>query len=692
MGVTAPARASASETGETSAVPRRCPSENRRQNVGTSPPSVGQPVAALTGFRAVASNRDPESEVRVLRERVAQLESLMSVRTDPVLLSLLQNATSFLSVITPDGRIMATGRESEAFGSVVGRSVLEFTPPSSHAVVLQALAKIRETGQPTSYEAGGYGENGEPDHVYHVRAVPVSAGGVLEAIVVVPTDITERVRLERSLRESNETLRMTVAASGMGFWRWDILNDRLEWDDRLREIFGVAQTPGDYQEYRKMIHPLDLPAVENAVRQAVEQGVYPTIEHRILRANDGAERWILAAATIKRDDGGNPVMLLGGGLDITDRKQLSRQLELAERVQAVGQLAAGIAHNFNNLLAVIIPTLSMAIDHPGPDDTATLKMGLTAALQARDLVKSMFALTAAPEAQARGSVDAGEVVMRTVAMARATFPREIDVGCKIEPAPAHVGMPSSNLEQVILNLLTNARDAIQEKSGGPAEIRVTVDYRPRRAGSPATARLTVADTGAGMTEETRRRIFEPFFTTKARDRGTGLGLATVAARVRTAGGTVACDSKRGRGTTFTVELPLLTGSGTSPAAVPVALPTQMSGRILVVDDDDMVRGMLRRVFESVGLEVHEAASAAAAREILDRQPVELVFLDHSMPNESGLAALPSLRARTQAPVVLFTGHAPEVPSDVAVLLRKPARPDEILRTAHELLSRQTAKV
>ncbi len=276
-------------------------------------------------------------------------------------------------------------------------------------------------------------------------------------------------------------------------------------------------------------------------------------------------------------------------------------------------------------------------------------------------------------------------------MVRATFPREIAVACTAEPVPAPVGMPASNLEQVVLNLLTNARDAIEEKSGGTAEIRVTVEHRAARAGSPAAARLTVSDTGAGMTEETRRRIFEPFFTTKARDRGTGLGLATVAARVRTAGGTVTCDSQRGRGTTFAVELPLRPSAGTFPAADPTALPAQMSGRILVVDDDDMVRAMLRRVFQSVGLEVHEAESAAEARRVLDRQAVDLVFLDHSMPDESGLAALPSLRARTPAPVVLFTGHAPPVPDDVAVLLRKPAQPEEILRTAHELLSRPPSR-
>jgi PAS domain S-box-containing protein len=478
---------------------------------------------------------------------------------------------------------------------------------------------------------------------------------------------------------------MAMEATGMGFWRWDIPRDRLIWDRRLREIFGVQETPTDYQDYRKLIHPDDLPAVEGGVRQALEQGIYPTIEHRIWRANDGAERWVLAVATVKRDDAGKPWQLVGGGLDITDRKQLVRQMELAERVQAVGQLAAGIAHNFNNLLAVIIPTLSMAVDHPTPNDTTTLKMGLTAALQARDLVKSMFALTAAPDPQARGSSDAGEVVKRTVAMARAAFPREIALSYGVDPAPAPVGMPASNLEQVVLNLLTNARDAVQEQPGGPAEIRVIVAYQAGTGGGPGAARITVTDTGAGMTEETRRRIFEPFFTTKARDRGTGLGLATVAARVRYAGGTVACDSQRGRGTTFTIELPLRPSSGNFPAVQAVPLPARMSGRILIVDDEDMVRGMLRRVFETVGLEVHEAASAAAARVVLERQPVDLIFLDHSMPAESGLAALPSLRARTKAPVVLFTGHAPTVPAEIAALLRKPARPEEILRTVHDLL-------
>ncbi len=627
--------------------------------------------------------RDAEAELEVLRARVAQLESATSERSDPLLGALLQNAEGFLTVITPDGRLVATGRESEAFGSVVGRSVLEFTPPASHEIVLQALAKVRATKQPVIYEAGGYGENGEPDHFYHVRAVPIVAEGVVQTIVIVPTDITERVRLERSLRESNESVRLAVEASGMGFWRWDIPNNRVEWDQRMCELYGIEASPPDYERYRKLIHPDDLAAVERAIRQALEQGVYPTTEHRILRGNDGAERWILAQARVVRDETGRPLTLQGGALDITDRKQLALKIELAERVQAVGQLAAGIAHNFNNLLAVIMPTLSLAVEQPSPEDRSALKAALTATLQARELVQSMFALTAAPDAMGRASADASEVVKRTVAMCRATFPREISLACSLEASPGPISLPASALEQMMLNLLTNARDAIEDRPGGGAQIRVNVSYPNGNA--TGVARITVADTGIGMTDETRRRIFDPFFTTNGRHRGNGLGLATVAARVRDAHGTIQCDSELDRGTTFTVELPLRPRSGAHHAERPAPLPARMTGRILVVDDEGLVRSTLRRILQSVGLEVREAASAEQARNILDQGPVDLVVLDDSMPAESGLAALPSLRARTRAPVVLFTGHAPDVPAEIAALVRKPARPEELLRAVYELL-------
>jgi PAS domain S-box-containing protein len=631
--------------------------------------------------------RDPEAELKFLRERVQELESANSMRSDPLLLALLEHSSMFINVVNPEGRFIATGRQPEAFGSVVGRSLFEFLEPASHHAVRDALAKARATRQPVTYECEGYAENGERGHVYQVRAVPIVTDDAVAAIVLVPTDITERVRLERSLRDSNDALHLAASATGIGFWRWDIPKNEIIWDERLLQIFGFERTPPDYQTYLEALDADNRAVVQDAVRQVFERGVYPTVEHRVRRANDGASRWVLAAATVEKDAQGRPAVLRGGVLDITERKELARQMERAERVQAVGQLAAGIAHNFNNLLAVIIPGLSFAVEDTTTNDDHGLQAALTAALQARDLVKSMLSLTAVPAADAHANADPAEVVRRTVEMCRATFPREIAIGCVIHPVSGRVGLVANSLEQIVLNLLTNARDALEGASGRRAEIDVTVEQVPGPAAMLQHVRITVTDNGAGMSDEVRRRLFEPFFTTKPRHRGTGLGLATVTARLREAGGSIECASRSGQGTTFVVELPLRPAAGTERPVSPEQPTIRLSGRVLIVEDEDLVRSMLRRVLENAGMEVVEASSAAEARAELDGQAVDVVVLDHSMHVESGLAALSSLRTRTRAPVLLFTGYAPEIPRGIAAFLRKPARPDELIAVIHELLQR-----
>lgn len=626
--------------------------------------------------------RDVEAELRVLRERIAQLENATSARTDPLLGALLENSSSFLMVVTPDGRFIATGRESPAYGSVVGRSILEFIEPSSRPVALAALERVRTTRQAVSYETEGYGEEGEPGHVYQVRAVPLMTGDEVTAVVVVPTDVTARVHMERSLRENAEALRLAADATGIGFWHWDIEKNLLTWDARMLELFGVEQTPADYLSYQALIHPEDLRIVRDAVTHALERGTYPTNEHRIIRPSDGTERWVLGSARVTCNEDGRPVRLQGGALDITQRKQLARHLEQAERVQAVGQLAAGIAHNFNNLLAVILPNLAMAVDDPTEQDAEGLRAALTAAEQARQLVASMLALSVG-DANTQGATNVTEVVTRTVQMCRATFPRQIDIVVRSAQLPGCVHLASSGLEQVLLNLLTNARDALACVSERQLRIDVSVQHVPppqNEFGTPGlgSARLTVGDNGIGMSEEVRRRIFDPFFTTKPPQRGSGLGLATVAARVRDAGGTVECSSKPGMGTMFEVLLPLEPGTSDAPRVLPPRGRPSLRGRVLLVDDEVLVRSTVRRVLESAGLTVEEASNTSEARAVLDRGTVDLVLLDHSMPVESGVAALPSLRARTRAPIVLFTGHMPQLPAGVTRVLHKPASAEELL--------------
>ena len=185
-------------------------------------------------------------QIRVLRARVTELESALVTGTDPLLKGMSERAQQLLHVVTPDGRLLATGRTSEGFGSVVGRSVFEFVEAASVEVVRDAYARACATAQPVVYESVGYGEDGSPGHTYLTRVFPLLEGNQVRALVVVPTDITERVRLERSLVEKEEALRFAVHASRMGLWRWDVPTGTIVWDERMREIWGVSETPSDF--------------------------------------------------------------------------------------------------------------------------------------------------------------------------------------------------------------------------------------------------------------------------------------------------------------------------------------------------------------------------------------------------------------------------------------------------------------
>lgn len=623
---------------------------------------------------------------RVLRARVAELERALASGVDPLLGALLEHAPGFLNVVTPDGRLVATGRTSSGFGSVIGRSMFDFIDASHHGVLREALERACATGAPARCEVVGYGENGEPGHSSIVRFIPVMEGGQVRAVVNVPTDITERARLERSLAESEQALRLAVDAAKIGLWRWDIARNAISWDKRMLEIWGLAETPADYETYRALLHPDDRSLVEAVVRDALETGVYRTFEHRLMVADVG-ERWILASGSVLKDASGKPSLLMGGIVDITEQKRMATRMERAERVESIGQLTAGIAHNFNNLLAAIIPNVELALAETGGPRRSGLSVALDASLQARDLVKSMLALARHRPAESRQPSDPKEVVVRVEAICRSTFPREIAIARSIDPSVEQVPMPESDLEQVLLNMCFNARDAVEAAGGPTRRIELRVDRVTSAEGVPRV-RLQVVDSGIGMTEDIRRRIFEPFFSTKPPHQGSGLGLSNAAARVKEAGGRIDCESMPGAGTTFTLLLAEIPAPPRSEAAPKPPRAARRSETVLVVDDEPVVRGVLRRLLEDDGYGVLEAESAAAARDVLDREGarVSVIILDQSMPTETGVDALPSLRQRCQAPVVLFTGLAPLRHPGVAAVLEKPATRGDLQLVLRQVLS------
>lgn len=496
--------------------------------------------------------------------------------------------------------------------------------------------------------------------------------------------------LLRSLLEQERSLRLAIEASRMGMWRWDVATSVVTWDDRLLEIWGIDAPPVDYASYLALVHPDDRALVDSVVTTAVTTGVYRSFEHRVAPTAERAERWLLAAGIVVKDTDGTPLRLMGGALDITEQKRLAAQLQRAERVESIGQLTAGIAHNFNNLLAAILPNVELALASSGESQRAGLTAARDAALQARELVRSLMTLTQRGGSLAQAPADPRDVVLRVEGICRVTFPREILIRHELPAHGAHVTMSVGDLEQVLLNLMFNARDAIETSGSEARTIDVLVDSEASAVGEP-NVRIRVRDSGVGMPDDVRALVFEPFFTTKPPHKGSGLGLANVAARVRDAGGAISCESVSGAGSTFTLLLPPADRPAATAKQAPAPGSTKVGATILLVDDEPLVRTVLRRLLEREGYEIHEATSAAAARDFL-KQPgavCDLVILDQSMPLESGLHALPSMRALTRAPVVLFTGMAPEATSDVAAVLQKPAMPADLYRVVRDVLSRSS---
>ena len=300
----------------------------------------------------------------------------------------------------------------------------------------------------------------------------------------------------------------------------------------------------------------------------------------------------------------------------------------------------------------------------------------------------MMALTQRADERAAQPADPKEVLPRIADLCRITFPREITLHCTVEADLGCVPISGGDLEQILLNLLFNARDAISAASGVGHQIAMHA-VRARDGDKTAMIEICVRDAGTGMSETVRARAFEAFFTTKPPHKGSGLGLAYAAERVREAGGSLSCESSPGKGACFTLRVP----ERAAPAATAAAPATEQPApavSILIVDDEPMVRNVVRHLLQREGHRVIEADSAARARQLLREEGagIGLVILDQSMPHESGLDALPSLRALTTAPIALFTGMVTSVPPGVSAVLEKPARANELRRLVNEVLAKR----
>jgi PAS domain S-box-containing protein len=414
--------------------------------------------------------------------------------------------------------------------------------------------------------------------------------------------------------------------------------------------------------------------------------------------------WVERLASLMTLNG--EAVILGAYIDITERKRLEAQLRQAHKMQAIGTLAGGIAHDFNNILTAILGYTELAMEERKQDRVLRgyLQGVLTAGHRAKDLVQQILAFSRQTEL-ARTAIQAHLLIKEVLGLLRAALPSTITIQPFIDPSAGAVLADPTQIQQVVLNLCTNAAHAMRE-SGGVIEVRLEpvdlpTDYTTvttdLRAGP--YVRLTIRDTGHGMTPEIMERIFEPFFTTKSMGEGTGMGLAVVHGIVTSHGGGLTVESAPGQGTTFAVYLPRLVAPTTSTVNTQEPLPGWHK-RLLLVDDEEALVHLWQAALEHLGYSVVVCTRSPEALNVFRAAPqsFDLVITDYTMPALTGEVLAQELRRiRPDIPIILYTGLSDTMTAERARVLGidafvlKPLGVHDLNLTIRQVLAQRMAQ-
>jgi PAS domain S-box-containing protein len=618
--------------------------------------------AAEVGSDAAGSARSTgalAAEVAALKQEVAALRARESR-----LSAVFDNTLQFIGVLSLDGAVVEANRSALALigaerGSVVGRHFAD-TPWWAHSTALQA--RLREAIEAAK---GGTSEHFEATHPaldgslhtidFSVKPL-FGQDGTFTQLLCEGRDISDRARAERSLRESRAML-------GLVF---DAIPERVFWKDRDCRYLGCNRAfalDAGVETVEQVIGRTDFDFAWRAQAElyrgddlrVMETGLAVVNYEEPQTSPQGRDLWLRTSKTPLRNQQGEVVGILGVYEDITARKTeeqqrlaLERRMQQAQKLESLGLLAGTIAHDFNNLLFAIVGNLEVLAARTEAEQES-LEAIATASKRAGDLCRQLLAYSGRGQ-NVVAPLDLNEVVREMTSLLRMSVKKQATLTLSLDEALPVVNADATQLRQVLLNLITNASDALGDREG---EIRVTTSRRrvpADTAGGLAPGdyiELAVSDTGCGMDEATRARIFEPFFTTK--DTGRGLGLAAVRGIIEGHRGLLEVESAPSKGTRFRIHLPALLAP--PPAA---AAQWRGSGKALLVDHEAADLEAQRQLAESLGFEVETALDGREALDKFAAGKFAFVSLTLSLPRLDGLEVTRALRARDPGVKVLLT--------------------------------------
>ena len=526
--------------------------------------------------------------------------------------------------------------------------------------------------------------------------------------MIVLRDVTERARVLRELRRERDFSNRMLDISGALVLQVNRSGEILLFNRQCEEVTGIpAREALGKKMWDLLIEERSRDLHRDAIRAVSTGRTPPPLESSIVtdRASSRTVAWNHAPL---HDGTGMIVSVIVTGIDVTERRLLEKQLIEMQKMEAVGTLAGGIAHDFNNILTGILGSLDLASGFVPLNSPAAgpIAEGIKASERAVQLVRQLLDFSRRAPAECRPT-NLGNVIREVTALFSQTIDRRIEVTYSIADDLLPAFVDPNQVHQVLMNLCVNARDAIMEsletveKTGGrpltgywiytrAENIDVDEDYCRifPYARKGRYVRLSIGDNGAGMDEATQRRVFEPFFTTKKMGRGTGLGLSTVYGIVKQHSGWINLDSRAGKGTTFMVYFPEAAGLA-EETELPKAAPSGKGKEtVLFADDEELIRDLGRQVMEMHGYTVFLAEDGIRAIDLFraNREAIDLVVLDLTMPQRSGMEVLREIRKIDPGMrVILSSGSSPVEPVPGTTFLPKPYRADMLAKTVRSAL-------
>jgi PAS domain S-box-containing protein len=628
------------------------------------------------------SRRDQSinSKIEYLEEQIAILkDTQMALKRERDFTSqVLHWIDSLVVVIDLKGRVASFNKASEQlsgyrfedFGDTPFWETL--IPPEEREGVSATISGVINKGLPGSFQNHWITKDKQKRLISWTNTTLLKPDGAIEYILCTGMDISERTQAEKALRESETKYRELVQSANSVIIRLDkkgnftFINQFAEsfFGYNKEELLGknsvgtiIPETDMNGNKELSLINDI----VENPER-------YTNYENENI-CKDGQRVWVTWTNKVFYNKDGKVSEILCIGNDNTARNELEKKLRQAQKMESIGTLAGGIAHDFNNILVPVIGHTEMLLDDLPEKSPFRISLNevLKGALRAKDLVGQILAFSRQTTQEIR-PLKIQKILKEVLNLIRSTLPSTIQIRPDIDPLCGMIMADPTQIHQIMMNLATNAYHAMEKTGGtlsiGLKEVHLTHDNMPRLNMDPGPyVCLTIADTGTGMDTLTKEKIFDPYFTTKEKGKGTGLGLAVVHGIVESYHGTSMVQSKLGKGTLFTIYIPMLVSNTETITRVQPSAVLTGHERILLVDDEEPIATLTQSMLERLGYQVTVRISSIDTLEAFKAGPdkFDLVITDMTMPNMTGdELAIEIKKIRFDIPIILSTGFSEKI--------------------------------